>query len=274
MDKTVKNQGGAGSAHWREASFEADTAEAPSHLYTEEFYSSGNYEDVSLGRFSRYWFSRRYFAALIRRFAPTGGARALLDAGCGLGHLLALLQDDFACTGIDLIDYAVEQARLNAPRAQAYTGDVSDLEGFETGAFSAVVGLGLVEHLERPRDFIREVHRILEPGGIFFFLTGNPEYVMRRFKDPTCDAMGIDPTHINLKIPAVWRAWCQESGFRMERHFSDGLWDVPYLPLLPNVAQAVLFGWPAALQVLARGAFIPLGWGVNQIGIARKPFPA
>ena len=268
----VRERDAGGGASPREASFEADTAEAPSQLYSKEFFSSGNYADVSLGRFSRYWFSRRYFAALIRRFAPAGGGRALLDAGCGLGHLLTLLQDDFACTGIDLIDYAVEQTALNAPRAQAFTGDVSDLERFSDGAFSVVVGLGLVEHLERPRDFIRDVYRILEPGGIFFFLTGNPEYVMRRFKDPTCDAMGIDPTHINLKIPAVWRAWCQESGFTVERHFSDGLWDVPYLPLLPNVLQAVLFGWPAALQVLARGSFMPLGWGVNQIGIVRKPF--
>ena len=240
---------------------------APVHLYKREYFESGNYAD---GRFSMYWFARRYYAALARRFAPMTGKRALLEAGCGMGHLLGLLQDDFACSGIDVMDYAIEQTRLNAPKARVLQGDANQPNRFEAGEFSVVVALHLVEHLERPRQFIREVLRILQPGGIFLFATPHPEYTLRRLKDPATDAIGKDPTHINCHPPQIWRGWCEENGFVIERHFSDGLWDVPYLPLLPKLAQFALFGLPALAQVLTRGTFNPLNWGVNQIVIARK----
>ena len=104
---------------------------APVHLYKREYFESGNYADRPLGRFSMYWFARRYYAALARRFAPTTGKRALLEAGCGMGHLLGLLQDDFACSGIDLMDYAIEQTRLNAPKARVLQGDANQPDFFE-----------------------------------------------------------------------------------------------------------------------------------------------
>ncbi|MCY3796317.1 MAG: hypothetical protein OXG84_00810 [Chloroflexi bacterium] len=110
-----------------------------------------------------------------------------------------------------------------------------------------MVALHLTEHLERPREFIGEMFRILQPGGLFLFATPHPEYKLRRVKDRATDAIGKDPTHINCQPPAIWRAWCVETGFVIERHFSDGLWDVPYLPLLPKPLQFALFGLPALL---------------------------
>lgn len=153
-------------------------------MYNEEFFRTKNYAGNPFRRFSTYWFSRRYYAALLRRYAPPGADRSLLDAGCGMGHLLELLQDDFRCTGYDVMEYAVEQTRLIAPRADVFVASGDEQGRFADDEFSAVVGLGLVEHLERPVDFIRDTYRILRPGGIFFFLTPNPEYGLRRRKDP------------------------------------------------------------------------------------------
>ncbi|MCY3720405.1 MAG: class I SAM-dependent methyltransferase [Anaerolineaceae bacterium] len=242
---------------------------APLQHYNRSYFSSWNYADRGLGRFSMYWFARRYYAALVRRYAQTGQG-ALLELGCGLGHLLGLLQDDFRCTGIDLTDYAVEQTRKNAPRARAIQGDAAGTDIFGEGEFSAVVALHLIEHLPRPQAMIGDVHRILQPGGLWLFATPHPDYALRRFKDPESDAAGKDPTHINIHPPAVWRAWCEERGFRVLRHFGDGLWDVPYVPLLPVKLQFALFGFPALIQVLTRSTFMPLALGVNQIVIARK----
>jgi hypothetical protein len=70
--------------------------------------------------------------------------------------------------------------------------------------------------------------------------------------------------------PHVWRAWCEASGFTVLKHFGDGLWDVPYLPLIPKTVQFGFFGLPAFLQVITRTTWMPLNLGVNQIGIARK----
>lgn len=244
--------------------------QAPAEHYTREYFEKWNYADRPLGKYSMYWFARRYYAALVRRYAPRDGGK-LLEMGCGLGHLLGLLQDDFHCIGIDLIDYSVEQTRLNAPKAEAYQMSADDLSSFESGTFSAVVALHLVEHLPNPEHTIQEVYRLLKPGGLWLFATPHPDYSLRRFKDRDNDAIGKDKTHINVHPPAQWRAWCEATGFKMVKHFGDGLWDVPYLPLIPKVVQFGMFGLPALAQVVTRTTFTPLTLGVNQIGIARKP---
>ncbi|MCE2490968.1 MAG: methyltransferase domain-containing protein [Anaerolineae bacterium] len=129
-----------------------DRAAAPLQHYDRSYFSRWNYADRGLGRFSMYWFARRYYAALVRRFAPAGQGN-LLELGCGLGHLLGLLQEDFRCTGIDLIDYAVEQTRKNAQKACAIQGDAASTDRFADEAFDAVVGLHLIEHLPGASHF-------------------------------------------------------------------------------------------------------------------------
>jgi SAM-dependent methyltransferase len=247
----------------------SDPNTVPNEHYTREYFEKWNYADRPLGKYSMYWFARRYYAALARRYAPRDGGK-LLEMGCGLGHLLGLLQDDFQCVGIDLIDYSVEQTRLNAPRAQALQMSADDLSAFESGTFSAVVALHLVEHLPNPAHTIREVSRLLKPGGLWLFATPHPDYSLRRYKDRDNDAIGKDKTHINVHPPQVWADWCRDSGLTMVKHFGDGLWDVPYLPLLPKIVQFGLFGLPALAQVVTRTTLTPLTMGVNQIGIARK----
>ncbi len=241
----------------------------PLDEYGQKYFESYNYADRPLGRFSMYWFARRYYAALVRRYAPPGSGR-LLEMGCGLGHLLGLLQDDFACVGIDIADYSIEQLKQNAPRAEGIVMSADDLSRFEEGEFSAVVALHVVEHLPDPADTIRQVYRLLKPGGLFLFATPNPGYNLRRFKDAQTDAIGKDPTHINVQPPAQWRAWCEASGFKVLRHFGDGLWDVPYFPVIPKVIQFGLLGVPALFQVVSRTTWTPLTMGVNQIVVARK----
>ncbi len=247
----------------------ADKPRVPSEHYTDDYFDSWNYADRGMGRFSMYWFARRYYAGLVRRYAPRDSGR-LLEMGCGLGHMLGLLQDDFQCTGVDLIERCIRESKINAPRAEIYQGDASDFSPFEDGSFSAVVALHLVEHLSDPVETIRGIARILKPGGIFLFATPHPEYSFRRFKDRDTDAIGKDKTHINCHPPEVWRRWCEKSGFDMLRHFGDGLWDVPYLPLIPKIVQFGLFGLPAFLQVVTRTTWTPLRLGVNQIGVAQK----
>ncbi len=248
--------------------------DVPAEHYTREYFEKWNYADRGLGKYSMYWFARRYYAALVRRYAPpqepNQPQRKLMEMGCGLGHLLGLLQDDFHCVGIDLIDYSIEQTRLNAPKAEAFQMSADDLSAFESNSFSAVVALHLVEHLPNPEHTIQQVNRILKPGGLWLFATPHPDYSLRRFKDRDNDAIGKDKTHINVHPPQQWRTWCEQNGFKMLKHFGDGLWDVPYLPLIPKVVQFGMFGVPAFAQVVARTTWTPLSMGVNQIGIARK----
>ncbi len=241
----------------------------PAEHYTREYFEKWNYADRPLGKYSMYWFARRYYAALVRRYAPHDHGK-LLEMGCGLGHLLGLLQDDYQCVGIDLIDYSIEQTHINAPKAEAYQMSADDLSAFADSSFSAVVALHLVEHLPNPASTIQQVYRILKPGGLWLFATPHPDYSLRRYKDRDNDAIGKDKTHINVQTPEIWRKWCEASGFTMIKQFGDGLWDVPYFPVIPKIVQFGLFGLPAFAQVVTRTTLTPLSMGVNQINIARK----
>ena len=91
----------------------ASTPEAPLHEYGEQYFQSYNYADRTLGRFSMYWFARRYYARLVRRYAPARQTGRLLEMGSGLGHLLGLLGEDFSCTGIDIALYAARATKQN-----------------------------------------------------------------------------------------------------------------------------------------------------------------
>lgn len=248
------------------------TPPVPAQHYTDEYFDKWNYSDRPLGKYSMYWFARRYFAALIRRYAPPGGSeRRLVEMGSGLGDLLMLLQDDFTCTGIDLIPRSIENTHRIAPKVEAILGDATDFSRYQDGELSVVVALHLVEHIPDPQQTIRDITRALHPGGLFFFATPHPEYALRRFKDRETDAIGKDKTHINCHVPSVWKAWCEGAGLRTLKQFGDGLWDVPYVPLIPTKLQFALLGWPAFLQVITRTTFTPLALGVNQINIVRKP---
>ena len=89
-------------------------------------------------------------------------------------------------------------------------------------------------------------------------------------KSKTSPCMVECPTHINVHPPETWHRWAEENGFRVLRQFGDGLWDVPYLPLLPESIQFALFGFPSLIQVLTGTTLIPTSLGVNTITIARK----
>ncbi len=248
-------------------------AEAPLDEYGEGYFQSYNYADRPLSRFSMYWFARRYYARLVRRFAPKPpvSGRAL-ELGSGLGHLLGLLVEHFDCYGIDIAYYAARQTKENAPRSTAFVASADQLELFADQSFDVVVALHLVEHLVDPPNCLAHINRMLTDGGLLLFVTPNPEYAIRHLKKPELvpDAISKDPTHINVHPPGTWRRWVEENGFRVLRQFGDGLWDVPYLPLLPESIQFAIFGFPSLIQVLTGTTFIPTSLGVNTITIARK----
>ncbi|MEO1286968.1 MAG: class I SAM-dependent methyltransferase [Chloroflexota bacterium] len=246
--------------------------QAPLEHYNADYFKKWNYADRPLGKFSMYWFARRYYASLVTCYAPAGGSeRKLYEMGTGLGDLLGLLQEDFTAIGVDLIPDAVAQAQHNAPKAEISVGDATDFKRFADDELSVVVALHLVEHLPDPKQTIRDVYAKLQEGGLFLFATPHPEYSLRRYKDRDTDAIGKDKTHINCHVPQTWKAWCEDTGFTVIKQFGDGLWDVPYMPMLPNSIQFALFGLPAFLQVMTRTTFMPLSMGVNQINIVRKP---
>jgi SAM-dependent methyltransferase len=101
-----------------------------------------------------------YFRDVTRHFAPDA---KLLDVGCGSAWLAQHFTD---YTGIDGSAEAVAAA-LGKGR-QIVQGDVDQPLPCEDATFDGVVLKDLLEHVADPVAVVREVHRVLKPGGRVF----------------------------------------------------------------------------------------------------------
>ena len=128
-------------------------------LGTREFFDS-----VERYRYQEYaaWMPR------LMEFEDFRGGR-LLEIGCGMGSdLLQFARGGARCTGIDITPRSVEITRH---RFRLYGAEgnfmISDGERlpFRTESFDVVYSNGVLHHTPDTAGAIREVHRVLRPGG-------------------------------------------------------------------------------------------------------------
>jgi len=90
------------------------------------------------------------------------GARAL-DVGCGVGQVVARLTEaGFEAHGVDVSAPNIERARKFSQRCQLYDGRKLP---FPDQHFASVGALNVLEHVDEPEAFIRELVRVTGIGG-------------------------------------------------------------------------------------------------------------
>jgi SAM-dependent methyltransferase len=95
----------------------------------------------------------------------------VLDLGCGRGGVVELFWRDVRlAAGLD--PDAPSLAEHRAPGMPVICGRGEHLP-FAAQSFDLIVCLWVLEHLESPEVVLREVRRVLRPGGHFVFLTPN-----------------------------------------------------------------------------------------------------
>lgn len=100
-------------------------------------------------------------AVRLLRVAP--GAR-VLDLGCAFGFGTRLLADRYQAHGHDLSADYIDRARRSVPGA-IFTHGPADRIPYPDGFFGAVLLLDVLEHVPDERAAIREIGRVLRPGG-------------------------------------------------------------------------------------------------------------
>ncbi|GAB4542628.1 MAG: hypothetical protein Fur002_13250 [Anaerolineales bacterium] len=234
--------------------------------FDENYFSTHTYAHVTFAKYSMYWWSNRFFAMLARRYGKRGAR--LLEVGSGMGHLTGNLSRHFRAFGMDLNRWAVKQSKTAAEAAWLQTASAQELP-YQDGAFNVVIIKHIVEHLPNPAKAINEIGRVTEEGGILILATPNLGSLLKPWKGKRWIGYQ-DPTHISLKEPEEWLRLIEEAGFELIRVFADGFWDVPYIPLIPNFIQKLLFGSLGGLQAITGLVFLPMRWGESVLVIARK----
>lgn len=106
--------------------------------------------------------------------AHTGSKRLrVLDFGCGNGNwvLDELPQRIQTAIGVDVEKSATLK---NRSVDKVIIGDIFSLK-LHSASFDAVVSLWVFEHVHQPSKILKELHRLLKPGGVLAFVTPNTQ---------------------------------------------------------------------------------------------------
>jgi len=117
---------------------------------------------------------RPKFEAIADELEPFRGEGRLLDVGCSIGLFLDVARErGFDGIGIEFGERALRHARevlglevLDVPLGEA---------GFDAESFDVVTVLSVLEHTNDPRAMLREVARLLKPGGAVYVIVPNLE---------------------------------------------------------------------------------------------------
>ena len=107
------------------------------------------------------------------------GQQEVLDVGCGGG----LLSEGMAKRRVIVVGIDPSEAALQVARAHTQKSGLGQNTFFEQGyaeslpyadgSFSVIVCMDVLEHVQDPEVVIKEITRVLAPGGIFIFDTIN-----------------------------------------------------------------------------------------------------
>jgi 2-polyprenyl-3-methyl-5-hydroxy-6-metoxy-1,4-benzoquinol methylase len=197
--------------------------------------------------------------------------RHLLEIGCGRGELACqLAQSARPPRRLVAADFAHAAVRLGAARGRhrdltMVSWLVADVQriGLPAGTFDTVISCETIEHLIDPVGALRELHRLLRPGGRVVLTTPNymgafglyRAYLRLRGRRYT---EGGQPICRLTSLPRTWW-WLRRAGFRILAVHTAG-----HYALFPG-----RIPWePAWLKALA-----PILWpfGLHSAFVAEKP---
>ncbi|MBL4844726.1 MAG: class I SAM-dependent methyltransferase [Planctomycetes bacterium] len=147
---------------------------------------------------------------------------SLLDVGCGAGRfLLAARERGWRVAGVDL-------SESNARAGQATGLDVRSAAladaGFEEQSFDAARLNQVIEHVPEPLDLLRDVAKVLRPGGLLSLATPNIASLSARFLGAQWNHLGSELNgHLVLFSRATLTRALVEAGFRPLRWKTIGL---------------------------------------------------
>jgi SAM-dependent methyltransferase len=176
-------------------SFMADTRYMPEQ-YGDGYYTiaTTDVEEVE----QRWGFRWRYVLDGI--VSEIGSAATVLDVGAGNGSFLRVAREEY---GLDAV--GIEVSAESAVFARDVVGvDIQVIDLAEVdGCFDVVTAFSLIEHVEDPAEFVRQLADRVAPGGLLVIATPNPNCIQRRIRGKRRWAQINPPHHLNVLSPGA-----------------------------------------------------------------------
>lgn len=193
---------------------------------------------------------------------------SVLDLGCGRGGVVELIWREVRlAAGIDPDTPSLAQHRA---AGMPVVRGVGERLPFVDQSFDLVVCLWVLEHLQQPAATLREVRRVLKPGGHFVFLTPNirnPLMVANRIgKALPALQRRIVPRFYGRDeadtFPVQYRANTVEA---IRGHAAAAALDVYDMRVVPDPTYLAVNGFMFRASVMSE-RLLPKGWGLHLLG--------
>ncbi len=157
--------------------------------------------------------SRKNFALrLLQNGVPPGSKT--LDVGCGAGvFAVELIQHGYDVWGVDLSEAMIKYTRETSGIQQFSVGDSERLE-FPDNTFDAVTCLGVIEYLDGDEPALREMWRVLKPGGKAIIATPSADSPLLPDRPPALRPDGTGPSPLSVAEVSVARETTAAQGHR------------------------------------------------------------
>lgn len=159
----------------------------------------------------------------------------VLDAGCGEGFYLVLLDELYGCqvVGLDNDPKILERAKKwvkEKSNIKFAVGDVTNLP-FENESFDKIILSEVLEHVPDDKKALSEVYRVLKKGGVLGITVPNHNYPLLwdplnwigehlglgHFSPESGFFGGIWAMHLRLYYPQEIKKLVEEVGFKVEK---------------------------------------------------------
>jgi SAM-dependent methyltransferase len=184
-----------------------------------------------------------------------------LDFGCGNGGLVRYCRNDCRIVGFETGWIRDRSSAHGIPILDRV--DLAPL----AGTFDVVTAIEVLEHVEDPLEVLRTIRRLLKPGGLFFYTTGNAQPHRGRF---TRWSYVLPETHIGFFEPDTLSRALRATGFRPEnRGYLPGHTDIIRFKILKNLRLFRRTAWQDAAPWETLGRTVdwwlkitghPIGW--------------
>jgi SAM-dependent methyltransferase len=204
-------------------------------------------------------------------FATVDLPRPLLDVGCGDGHFAAMVRAEPVDAGVDVNAASVREAAARGLYRRLALASGADLP-FPDGAFASVMSNCVLEHIPPLEETLREIARVLRPGGPFVCSVPSPNFARFLLGATLPRALGVPALgeaygrwfnhisrHYHTDSLEVWRHRLAAAGLELVRwrgYLSrEAMWlfDLSHYYGAPTLVSKRLFDrwvlWPDKVRV-------------------------
>lgn len=119
---------------------------------------------------------RKKESAVFERFGGKTQGAKVLEIGCGRGIGTEIIFEQFGAGEVDAFDLDPQMIRLAekrlskfpAERLRLFVGDAERIDAPDS-SYDAVFDFGIIHHVPLWQNAVKEVARVLKPGGKFYF---------------------------------------------------------------------------------------------------------